>query len=196
MSAAQVYTPRPASDDAFSSVFFYVRGRVDVATLLREIPGIVASVDPTLPANSLAPLERTRQQQRRSGPIDRLAVGGVRRARDSACRHRRVRRAELQHRRTHARAGSSARARLEPRQAARDGAKQVGWVALVGAAVGLVAAFGVGRLASALLFGLSGYDPLVFGGALAVIAVVVLCATYLPARKASQVAPMEALRHE
>ena len=74
--------------------------------------------------------------------------------------------------------------------------KQVGWIAAVGAAVGLVAALGVGRLASSLLFGLSGYDPLVFGGAVAVIALVVLCASYLPARKASQVAPMEALRHE
>ena len=74
--------------------------------------------------------------------------------------------------------------------------KQVSWVAAVGAAAGLGAAFGVGRLASGLLFGLSGYDPLVFGGAVAVIALVVLCASYMPARRASNVAPMEALRHE
>lgn len=74
--------------------------------------------------------------------------------------------------------------------------KQVGWVAAVGAALGLVAALGVGRLASSLLFGLSGYDPLVFGGAVAAVAAMVLCASYMPARKASRVAPMEALRHE
>jgi ABC-type antimicrobial peptide transport system permease subunit len=74
--------------------------------------------------------------------------------------------------------------------------KQVGWIAAVGVAVGFIVALGVGRLASSLLFGLSGYDPLVFGGSVAVIALVVLCASYLPARSASKVAPMEALRHE
>jgi ABC-type antimicrobial peptide transport system permease subunit len=74
--------------------------------------------------------------------------------------------------------------------------KQVGWVAAVGAAVGFVAALGVGRLASSLLYGLSGYDPLVFGGAVAVVAIVVLVASYMPARRASNVVPMEALRHE
>ena len=74
--------------------------------------------------------------------------------------------------------------------------KQVGTVAVIGAAWDLAAALGVGSLASSLLFGLSAYDPLVFGGALAVVAVVVLCASYVPARRASRVAPMDALRHE
>jgi ABC-type antimicrobial peptide transport system permease subunit len=74
--------------------------------------------------------------------------------------------------------------------------KQVATVAVIGAALGFAAALGVGTLASSLLFGLSEYHPLVFGGALAVITVVVLCASYLPARRASRVAPMDALRHE
>ena len=74
--------------------------------------------------------------------------------------------------------------------------KQVGWVAAAGAVIGLIVALGVGRLASSLLFELEGYDPLVFGGSVAVIALVALCASYLPARKASKVAPMQALRHE
>ncbi len=192
----QVYTPRPASDDAFSSVFFYVRGRVDAATLLREIPGVVASVDPTLPANSLAPLERIVSnnvgQDRLiallsavfAGLATVLAAIGV-----YAVLSYNIggRTRELGLRLALGSSPGGLRAMV---------LKQVGWVALGGAAVGLIAAFGVGRLASALLFGLSGYDPLVFGGALAVIAVVVLGATYLPARKASQVAPMEALRHE
>ena len=74
--------------------------------------------------------------------------------------------------------------------------KQVGWIAIVGGGVGFIAALGIGRLASTLLFGLSGYAPLAFGGALAVIAIFVLVASCMPARRASNVAPMEALRHE
>ena len=45
----QVYTPRPAGDDAFSSVFFYVRARGDASALMREIPAVVASVDAAMP---------------------------------------------------------------------------------------------------------------------------------------------------
>lgn len=192
----QVYTPRPARDDAFSSVFFYVRGSGDVGTLLREIPRVVASVDPTLPANSLAPVElnvtNSVGQDRLiallsavfAGLATLLAAIGVYavlsyniggRARELGLRLA---------------LGSS------PEGLRNMVLKQVGRIAAIGAAVGLVAALGVGSLASSLLFGLSGYDPLVFGAALAVIALVVLVASYLPARKASSVAPMEALRYQ
>ncbi|RPI61277.1 MAG: FtsX-like permease family protein [Lysobacterales bacterium] len=195
-AVAQVYTPRPARDDAFSSVFFYVRGRGDVATLLRAIPGVVASIDPTLPANGLVPLERTVSnsvgQDRLiallsavfAGLATVLAAVGV-----YAVLSYNIggRTRELGLRLALGSTPGGLRAMV---------LKQVGWIAAVGAAVGLIVALGVGRLASALLFGLSGYDPLVFGGAVAVIVLVVLCASYLPARKASRVAPMEALRYE
>jgi ABC-type antimicrobial peptide transport system permease subunit len=69
--------------------------------------------------------------------------------------------------------------------------KQVGAMALIGAGVGLVAALGIGRFAEALLFGLSGRDPAVLAAA-----AVVLAASWLPARRASGIAPMEALRYE
>ena len=177
-------------------MFFYVRGRVDKGTLLREIPSVVASVDPTLPANSLAPLERIVSdnfgQDRLiallsavfAGLATVLAAIGV----YAVLSYNVVGRTrELGLRLA---LGSS------PGSVRRMVLKQVGWVAAVGAALGLVAALGVGRLASSLLFGLSGYDPLVFGGAVAAVAAMVLCASYMPARKASRVAPMEALRHE
>lgn len=44
-------------------------------------------------------------------------------------------------------------------------------------------ALGVCRLACSLLFGLTGYGPLVFGGAVAAITLVVLCASYMPERE-------------
>ena len=74
--------------------------------------------------------------------------------------------------------------------------RQVGAIAVFGGAIGLVAALGLGRLAEALLFGVSGYDLVVLSSAAAVIAAVVLGASYVPARRASKVAPMEALRDQ
>jgi ABC-type antimicrobial peptide transport system permease subunit len=74
--------------------------------------------------------------------------------------------------------------------------KQVGVMAVVGAAIGLFAAFSLGRAAESVLFGLSGRDPAVFIAAAAVLTAVVLAASWLPAWRASRVAPMEALRYE
>jgi len=74
--------------------------------------------------------------------------------------------------------------------------KQVGVMALIGTVVGLVAALGLGRAAESLLFGLSGRDPVVFGAAVAVLAAVVFAASWVPAWRASRIAPTEALRYQ
>jgi predicted permease len=74
--------------------------------------------------------------------------------------------------------------------------KQVGVMALIGAGAGLAGAFGLGRAAESLLYGLSGRDPVVFGAAFAVLAAVVFAASWVPAWRASRIAPTQALRYE
>jgi predicted permease len=65
-----------------------------------------------------------------------------------------------------------------------------------GLVLGLAAALAVTRLMREVLFGVSPYDPLVFGTVIAVIGLVGLAACWLPARRAAHLPPLEALRHE
>lgn len=71
---------------------------------------------------------------------------------------------------------------------------QVGRMALVGGAVGGALALAFGRIGGALLFGVERYDAVVVGGAAVLVLVVGLCAGVLPARRATLVNPVEALR--
>jgi len=67
---------------------------------------------------------------------------------------------------------------------------------LIGLALGLVGAVAAGRAIQSVLFGVGGFQIGVFAAAAAVMMLVVLLACYLPARRAAQVDPMEALRCE
>jgi predicted permease len=66
----------------------------------------------------------------------------------------------------------------------------------LGLAIGLAAALGAGRLIQSQLLGVSGSDPVVFGALGLLLGVVALLASWLPARRASRVDPMIALRYE
>jgi predicted permease len=74
--------------------------------------------------------------------------------------------------------------------------RQVGGMMVVGGVIGLVGALGVGKAASSLLFGLEGSDPVVFALSLVVLMFVAFGAAYVPARRASKVDPIQALRYE
>ena len=67
-------------------------------------------------------------------------------------------------------------------------------LALVGVTVGVVAALGSTSVVQSLLFGLSPTDPLTFALAALLMLAVALAAAYLPARRASRVDPVVALR--
>src|SRR5947208_592861 len=74
--------------------------------------------------------------------------------------------------------------------------RQMSGMMLVGGGIGLVGALGLGRAAQSLLYGLEGHDPVVFALAALMLTLVALGAVYVPARRASLVDPVRALRYE
>jgi putative ABC transport system permease protein len=74
--------------------------------------------------------------------------------------------------------------------------KQVGLMTVIGGAIGLTAAWFLGRLAESQLYQLQGRDPLTLAASAVVLTIVALAAGFIPAHRASQVDPMWALRYE
>ena len=66
----------------------------------------------------------------------------------------------------------------------------------IGAAIGLAVAAALTRLMSSLLFGVTALDPLTYAGVAAILIAAAALASYLPARRATAVDPVEALRAE
>jgi len=69
-------------------------------------------------------------------------------------------------------------------------------LAAIGTAIGVVIAAAGSTFLESLLYGIRGLDPLTFGGACLLFAAVTLVASYIPARRATRVDPMVALRNE
>jgi ABC-type antimicrobial peptide transport system permease subunit len=74
--------------------------------------------------------------------------------------------------------------------------RQVAWMVLIGGILGLAAAVGAGRFAESILFKLNGRDPAVLVLAAVFLTLIAFAAGFIPARRASRVDPIKALRYE
>lgn len=69
-------------------------------------------------------------------------------------------------------------------------------LAITGVIIGLAASLGFTRVLSSLLYGVDARDPMTFAGIAIFLTLVAIAACYIPARRATKVNPMTALRHE
>ena len=192
----QIFAPRAAGDAQFVAAFYYVRASIDPGALARVIPDIVKRVDPNIPASNLTTMRAlidSRTQFERVMSTLSATFAGLATALAAIGLHAVLAFSVAQRRRE---LGLRLAVGAEPARLRSLVLAQVARLALVGGVIGLGLAFAVGRLAEARLFGLSGYDPVVFVSAVGGLALVVAVASWLPALRASNVAPMEALRYE
>ncbi len=183
-------------DTTRGALTFYVRSAAAPEQALRAIPGVIKKLDPSLPVEDLKTLA---QQVKENVFLDRmistlssafavlatllaaiglygvLAYSVTQRTREIGVRM--------------ALGADAARVRGMV-------LKQVGLMTLVGAVVGVGGAIALGRGAQSLLYQLKGWDPAVTLVATIVLALVALGAGYIPARRASETDPMNALRYE
>jgi ABC-type antimicrobial peptide transport system permease subunit len=69
-------------------------------------------------------------------------------------------------------------------------------LAIAGVAVGIAGAFGLAKFIASFLFGVTARDPIVFAGVPLLLSAVALIAVWFPARRASRVDPIIALRYQ
>jgi putative ABC transport system permease protein len=74
--------------------------------------------------------------------------------------------------------------------------REVGLMVLLGVGIGLPSAYALARYSESLLFGVHAGDPLVYASGLGLIALIALAACFIPARRATRVDPLVALRYE
>lgn len=191
----QFFVPR-YQDESLGFMNFYVRGRLAPEDMLASMSSVVSNLDPNVPVNNLATLPTViRDNTFLDRLICTLSAGFAALATLLAATGlygvlsysvaQRTR--ELGVRQALGATPFTLRAMVM---------RQVGWMGLIGGIAGAAGAIVLGRVAESLLFGLSGNDVGVLAGATAVLGLVVILAGYLPARHASNVDPLEALRYE
>jgi predicted permease len=193
---AQIMLPLGQAERIDNGAMFYVRGELPAEALLAAIPRVVARVDANL--SVIEPRTFDSQVSRNvrtdwllvtlSGTLAVVATLLAALGLYGVLSYMVVQRTRE--------IGLRLALGAEPAGVRRMVLKQVGWMTGVGLPAGIVAALFVGDLAASFLFGLAPTDPRAVIAAIALLGVAVFAASYWPARRASRVDPVVALRAE
>jgi ABC-type antimicrobial peptide transport system permease subunit len=192
---AQLFLPRRQAPFPINDLTFYVRSAgADPAQLLNAIRQVVASADPTLPVNDLRTVD---QQVRENVSEDRLvttlatALATIATVLAALGLYGMLSYTVAQRTRE---LGLRLALGAAPRQLRHMVLSQVARMGIVGGVAGIVAALALSQAAAGLLFGLEATHAPAYFGATALLVLVVGAAAYLPARRASRIDPVAALR--
>jgi len=190
------YSPYWQAKDGLGRATFAVRTQMSRATIVPQMKRALESIDPNLPMLDIRTqneqIAATMQQERVFANLTAafgvlalvLAAIGIYGILAYSI-SRRVNEIGI-------RMALGARAEQVMRMVLGD----AGWMAGLGIAAGLGAALAMGKVVTSLLYGLKPWDPVTLSGAAAVLIVVSVVASWIPARRAAGINPMKALRHE
>jgi predicted permease len=192
-SGLELYFPIRQTGD-FSSVDIVVRAKTDPATLAGAVRAALLPLNPGLPANEFRPLETRVDKAVSPRRFIVLLLGGFAGIA--------LLLASLGIYGVISYSVSQRTQEIGIRMALGASAQNVRFsvlrqamiLALAGVVIGALGAWIAGRMLGSLLYGVSASDPLTFGGMVGVLTMVAMAAAYFPARRASLVDPMTALR--
>jgi len=195
-SVPPVYYRPWRQDPNVAALYYYVRSAVPPEQMLGTLRTVIKRIDPNLPVEELKTME---QQVKENVFLDRMisvlssafallatvlaGVGLYGVLSYSVAQRTR----EIGVRMALGADGANVRGLV---------LRQVGWMVVIGGAIGIAFALGAGRAARSLLFELQGHDPLSFAIAVVLLTVIALGAGWIPARRAAMTDPMHALRYD
>ena len=190
------YEPYTQAEDLAGGMTYEIRAHVPPQSLAPALRRAVQSIDPDLPIEDLRTqreqIDATMQQER---VFAALTTGFAFLALLLACVGVYGTMAYSVAQRTNE-IGIRLALGAKPGQVLAMVLREASWLAVAGIAAGMGAALLLTRLVKSMLYGLQPADPASLAGGAALLVIVALAASWIPAQRAAGVQPMDALRHE
>lgn len=183
-------------DKKINGLNFYLRSAIPTEQVFQQVRRVMRGIDPDLPLENLRTLDQTvRRNIRNDEIVLQLAAAFAILATVLAMLGLYGVMAHSVTRRTRE-IGIRIALGAQPSRIRSMVLREMGWILGIGLVVGIPAALLLARLTETQLFGVKANDVVVVAAAAAALAVTAAAAAYLPARRASRVNPLNALRYE